>query len=1443
MLDLLEIARTYQPSVTSLPHLLLGLAAALRPALVAPGASLRGWLQSLRTASSISRVRSLENVIDAIESFSNTGIALRPEDFYGIATREERTAEIARVSEEARDWLQVAPRRGLLYGGAAMLWKQLVQPGGDLYELINPVAENRVDLIESVAARLHEWRPADQIGQRVDRLWRERSPRGGTPPRLVGSGRQQFLRYIEEACQLASEWHNLAARDLQLKEKGDWWREQMGDLRSTLIERIPEVLAELRELAVSRQPAAVLASARCLEEALRQLASMLNLPGVPEWEASPPASIPGASENLALALAWRLHRLPEIDRDDSGQPASEAMPAIANALRATVASGRSLADAIDGWIERQDYRFIGNLLVELGDSEQRRELAERAREQERGARAALGQQRDVVRDEIEQALVDGVITDAQRSTFDAAVEAIDTEHVQDFGPSHGQLREVLDRLKAARAQLLGEQQVLWDDLREQLAQSHLTAEHLNRISARVERGFATQDVHLVDEYLAQVRRELDGETPSDIWDEARPQRDVLGEFGSLSPGIREWLKGERRLEEAQRAARNSQNLPWAPFSQLNKARRTEVVDALDAWHVLKRYPLGHHRHLEAIVKVLRYLGFTPDSDQPVEKINHWAHTSAALFRVSVSASGLARPIPQFGSRTREYTVVCLWERPGPEAIGARLRELQLKAEHAIVFYLGALTPTQRLHLMRLTREQKLGIAVLDLTLLLFLARERDARLPVFLRVSLPYATVNPYSPAGEVPSEMFFGRDEMARDLQQPNGACLVYGGRQLGKSALLRHAQRQFDQPTLDRYAWIIDLKRVYLQASREGTKALWHELRREFEARQLLRSRAEKPEAIMRDIAEVFVQHPELRVLALCDEADQFLDDDAKDGFRQVVLLRDLMSRTDRRFKVVFAGLHDVQRFQGIPNQPLAHYGVPLCVGPLEPRDAQALIREPLEVLGFRFRNPATILRILAYTNYHPGLIQHFCRELLKHLRQRRDPEPPFMIDHTDVEAVYRKFEVRDMIRQRFELTIRLDPRYEAISLAVAVEQLGSLDGFGSAYRADEIRTLVRSYWPQGFRQLGGDAFRGLLREMCGLGVLTRSADGRYGLRSPNVARLLGSRDEIENRLLELIDRPIMPKPFDHNSQHAELDDAFTDYSPLTIAQERELNPVRFGVGLVFASNALGLKRLPAVLGRFVPASTGASGSIPEAIRESKEFDSQLRTFRNQHQRSRRLVVWYRVPLLPSGAIAGLVQVALDFCNRQKSRDSWMRIIFLFDSLSTSAWLAQADNVRAPLEDAVDAVVAPPRWNAIGLQNRLERSQKVPSDDVCQHLLAATGGWPILLDEVFHRSGHSDDPRTAAEQIAGELRKPGSPLQTHFREQLGLTDDPAALPVLQFLIQDRSAVPADLVTPELLDIPALTKDDCRRAVDFLERLRCLDLVDGQITVEPTIRTVLEAG
>jgi hypothetical protein len=132
-----------------------------------------------------------------------------------------------------------------------------------------------------------------------------------------------------------------------------------------------------------------------------------------------------------------------------------------------------------------------------------------------------------------------------------------------------------------------------------------------------------------------------------------------------------------------------------------------------------------------------------------------------------------------------------------------------------------------------------------------------------------------------------------------------------------------------------------------------------------------------------------------------------------------------------VIFAGLHNVQRFQGIPNQPLAHFGTPLCVGPLEPVAAQQLVRQPLETLGYRFADDTTVLRVLSYTNYHPGLIQLFCQELLKRLHMRPgNVAPPYSIGQNDVEAVYRLPQVRERIRERFDWTLALDARYQAIA-----------------------------------------------------------------------------------------------------------------------------------------------------------------------------------------------------------------------------------------------------------------------------------------------------------------------------------------------------------------------------------------------------------------------------
>ena len=75
---------------------------------------------------------------------------------------------------------------------------------------------------------------------------------------------------------------------------------------------------------------------------------------------------------------------------------------------------------------------------------------------------------------------------------------------------------------------------------------------------------------------------------------------------------------------------------------------------------------------------------------------------------------------------------------------------------------------------------------------------------------------------------------------------------------------------------------------------------------------------EQIRQDILDAFDNDRDLQVLAMFDESDAFLQSDWSSGSAVVESLRALMDNTDNRFKVVFAGLHNVQRFANRPNNP---------------------------------------------------------------------------------------------------------------------------------------------------------------------------------------------------------------------------------------------------------------------------------------------------------------------------------------------------------------------------------------------------------------------------------------------------------------------------------------------------------------------------------------------
>ena len=173
--------------------------------------------------------------------------------------------------------------------------------------------------------------------------------------------------------------------------------------------------------------------------------------------------------------------------------------------------------------------------------------------------------------------------------------------------------------------------------------------------------------------------------------------------------------------------------------------------------------------------------------------------------------------PQLGSNANGmYHVFCLWEDARPDRISAirQIRNLSQGTQNAvIILYLNALTDSERHDIRRLSCSEEMTFLILDEILFEFIARLEGDRFRAFLGCTLPYSYANPYNPVTHtglsVPLEMFYGRERLALELTtMRNGTSIIFGGRQLGKTALLKRVQEEFTDPDMRRFAWFIDLK-----------------------------------------------------------------------------------------------------------------------------------------------------------------------------------------------------------------------------------------------------------------------------------------------------------------------------------------------------------------------------------------------------------------------------------------------------------------------------------------------------------------------------------------------------------------------------------------------------------------------------------------------------------
>jgi hypothetical protein len=253
-----------------------------------------------------------------------------------------------------------------------------------------------------------------------------------------------------------------------------------------------------------------------------------------------------------------------------------------------------------------------------------------------------------------------------------------------------------------------------------------------------------------------------------------------------------------------------------------------------------------------------------------------------------------------------------------------------------------------------------------------------------LASQLRVTRISPYQTRGGVTREdVFFGRERLlARVVNREPANYLVVGGRQMGKSSLLKAVQRRLHghPSVICHYVSLRDHRLAPRMAAQFGLPVAT---------------------PLEDTIAHLQSQYEGRRLYLLIDEADLFFRDEAGQGYPQLSALRALSE--EGRCWFMLAGFWDLYAAAVLDYQsPLRNFGEILAIGGLEPAACRALVTEPMQRLRVGFAGDALIERLIEASGRRANLVAILCQECLealgpservieaRHLRQALSSQP---------------------------------------------------------------------------------------------------------------------------------------------------------------------------------------------------------------------------------------------------------------------------------------------------------------------------------------------------------------------------------------------------------------------------------------------------------------------
>ncbi len=562
-------------------------------------------------------------------------------------------------------------------------------------------------------------------------------------------------------------------------------------------------------------------------------------------------------------------------------------------------------------------------------------------------------------------------------------------------------------------------------------------------------------------------------------------------------------------------------------------------DTKGASRLLENWPRGFGVGDAMLRSLLTALGFHPDlvKEDPAIQGKMKSYLVTLMRPQNGRKNNYKHPISAFGSEAENngFRVVCIFGKSDASRLIDTFKEIG-NAKNTLVLLDYALTLADRRTLARKTKTDLNGkiFAVIDRITIFYLAKHytETAVNRMLMAVIMPFASYQPYidKSADVMPQEIFIGRKKELEKIESPTGVNIVYGGRQLGKTALLRMAQKNIDMDENGDRAVIVNAwRKDYKKTATAISKALydegilktenitedWNELARDIKNR-------------LRDTKE-----PIPYFLLMIDEADSFIESCETIDYQPFNALKDIQAIGSGRFKFVVAGLRNIVRFKqtaALNNNGVLTHLDSLTVKPFKSTEARELLEVPLSYLGFRFpkddnETEVLISTIFGTTNYFPGLIQLYCTKLIEAMKKNyagysESKTPPYYVREEHIKKVLADQTLQKGIREKFFITLKVgdDDYYYIIALLVAHHYHENKSK--NSCDPQDLLTLAGTLLIRKLSSISVEKITALMEEMCELNVLQHTGDGRYRFARHSFCQMMGTIQQIDDELFKYME-----------------------------------------------------------------------------------------------------------------------------------------------------------------------------------------------------------------------------------------------------------------------------------------------------------------------------------